>query len=133
MDSIKRMERFVEGWNEDELADEENWVKEINSMNEASKETLDEATKEVIKFIRTLPQESRKPAVSWWRALWAKITAFSVKTMNSLAGLFDTIRQAVHSVWDKIKTFFARIKQSIRDAWADFKSLWSGQEGMQPL
>lgn len=67
-----------------------------------------------------MPSAKRGPAAVWWKVAWEKITAFFTKLVDLICG-------AGRTMWERVKAWFARIREAFARLWARCSSSGSGQ------
>lgn len=100
--------------------DNEKWESLFRDAHDRAKETLDAGAERVINHIREMPSAARAPAAVWWKVAWEKIMEFFTKMVNFICDVGRTM-------WDRVKAWFARIKEAFARLWARCSSKGRGQ------
>lgn len=98
--------------------DNEKWEMNFRDANAKAKKTLDAGAERVIDHIREMPRAARPRTAVWWKVAWEKIVMFFTKLVDAMCGVG-------HTMWERVKAWFARIRQAIVRAWSAYSG--SGQ------
>lgn len=84
----------------------EKWEENIRNAHTKLMETLDAGVEKVIEHINGMPEQARRPAAAWWKVAWQEVAEYIAEMVNCICDVGQ-------GLWERVKVWFAKIKDAI--------------------